>query len=197
VTEQTLYSISEVAAAFDVPVSTLRYYDDIGLAPATERRARVRYYDRRALHRLAYVQLWRLDGMLSIEQTAGILASADREQRNERLRRNQLELAMRIQRMQDAHEVLTHLMKCPHDDPLSCPVNVTLLSERIDAALDGRASQTAPPIDWTGLERGPTAPAIARMAQAVIAELAEKGVDHLAGDRPATRPGSAPVPGAG
>jgi DNA-binding transcriptional MerR regulator len=184
VTYETTYSITEVAAAFDVPVSTLRYYDDIELVPATERRARVRYYDRRALHRLAYVQLWRLDGMLSIDQTAAILASADREQRNDRLRRGQIELADRIQRMQDAHEVLTHLMKCPHDDPLTCPVNVTLLSERIDAALDGRASQTAPPVDWAGTGRGPTAPAIARMAQTVIAELAEQGVHHLRADRP-------------
>jgi DNA-binding transcriptional MerR regulator len=182
VTYETMYSITEVAAAFDVPVSTLRYYDEIGLVPATERRSRVRFYDRRALHRLAYVQLWRLDGMLSIEQTAGILASTDREQRNERLRRDQLVLADRIQRMQDAHEVLTHLMKCPRDDPLTCPVNVTLLSERIDAALDGRASQTAPPLDWEGTERGPTAPAIARMAESVIAELAAKGEPHPTAD---------------
>jgi hypothetical protein len=34
-----LYSIGEAAEAFQVPVSTLRYYDDIGLVSASVRRS--------------------------------------------------------------------------------------------------------------------------------------------------------------
>ena len=39
---ERLYSISDVAEAFELPVSTLRYYDEIGLVTATTRRSRVR-----------------------------------------------------------------------------------------------------------------------------------------------------------
>jgi hypothetical protein len=48
-----LYSITEVSKAFATPVSTLRYYDDIGLVPASCRRSRIRHYDHPALRRLS------------------------------------------------------------------------------------------------------------------------------------------------
>ena len=68
-------SITEVSTAFGLPISTLRYYDKIGLVPATQRRSTVRCYGYTALLRLAYVQLWHGDGTLSIQQTQATLSS--------------------------------------------------------------------------------------------------------------------------
>ena len=67
---------------------------------------------------LAYVQLWRLDGMLSIEHTTDIMATTNRAHRNELLGRSRDELAGRIRRLGAAHEMLTHLMKCPVARPV-------------------------------------------------------------------------------
>lgn len=133
--EDELYPIGAVASAFDVPVSTLRYYDEIGLVSASHRRSQVRHYDRKALERLAYVQLWRLDAMLSIDHTTELIASTNREQRNELLQRSRDELADRIRRLGEAHDMLAHMMKCPYDDHEACPVISTYLTDRVDAAL--------------------------------------------------------------
>jgi DNA-binding transcriptional MerR regulator len=173
--DEQLYSISDVAAAFRVPVSTLRYYDEIGLVPAPVRRSRVRYYDAPALRLLAYVQLWRLDGLLTIEQTSAILASTDHGQRNELLGRSRAELADRIRRLRDAQDVIEHMMRCENDDPLTCPVTGTLLAERVDAALTGQESLTAPTTNGAGPPRGPAAPALARLAKALVRELQQGG----------------------
>jgi len=140
------YSISEVGTAFDVPVSTLRYYDDIGLVAASHRRSRVRHYDQRALERLVYVQLFRLDGMLSIDHTADLIASTNREQRNKLFSDSRAELADRIQRLQQAHDMLAHMMKCPHDSTGDCEVIGTFLSERVAAAM-GTVDGTGDPAE--------------------------------------------------
>ena len=60
-------SIAEVASAFGLPISTLRYYDKIGPVPVSHRRSRVRCYDRAALRRLMYVRLCHIDAALSIK----------------------------------------------------------------------------------------------------------------------------------
>lgn len=133
--DDELFPIGAVASAFDVPVSTLRYYDEIGLVAASHRRSQVRHYDRKALERLAYVQLWRLDGMLSIDHTTELIASTNRERRNELLQRSRDELADRIRRLGEAHDMLAHMMNCPYDDHEACPVISTYLTDRVDAAL--------------------------------------------------------------
>jgi DNA-binding transcriptional MerR regulator len=139
--------MSDVATACGIPVSTLRYYDEIGLVPTSHRRSRVRHYDRAALEQLAYVQLWRVDGMLSIEHTRAMVASENRERRNELLRHSRDELADRVRRLREAEEMLTHLMKCPRDDHVACPVTRAYLDDRVDTALarlTGRAGPSRP-----------------------------------------------------
>jgi DNA-binding transcriptional MerR regulator len=143
VTDALTYSISQVATAFEVPVSTLRYYDELGLVPSTSRRSRVRHYDVAALRRLAYIQLWRLDGMLSIEHTTEIVASLGRQHRNELLARSRDELDDRIRRLTEARDMLTHMMRCPIDDHLTCPVIGTYLAQRVDLALNHLAGRPA------------------------------------------------------
>ncbi|WP_064742967.1 MerR family transcriptional regulator [Pseudonocardia spinosispora] len=151
---EKLYSITAVAAAFGVPVSTLRYYDEIGLVPASQRRSTVRHYDRAALEQLAYVQLWRIDGMLSIEHTAAIIASTDHEQRNDLLRRSREELAERIHGLQQAHDMLDHMTKCTEDDHASCPVIGTYLDERVEVALGHLARKQPPEREAAALSLG-------------------------------------------
>ena len=165
---EELRSITDVATAFGIPVSTLRYYDEIGLVPAPHRRSRVRHYDRAALLRLAYVQLWRLDGMLSIDHTSAILASEDRVRRNELLQRSRDELLDRIWRLQEAHDMLAHMMKCPHDDHTACPVVGTFLGDRVDASLahlDGEEK----------VRREPAGPALLRLVEELVGPVEDQG----------------------
>ena len=181
-TDQRWYSIGEVAAAFGVAVSTLRYYDDIGLVPAPRRQANVRYYDRRALELLAYAQLWRLDGSLSIEQTSAILTSTKGEERNELLARSREELAERIRRLQDAHDVLEHTMRCTHDEPLNCPVMSTLLNHRVEAALSGSSGRYGNTDDGKAM-----ASVLHELAMPVLERIRNSGGDpkaHAMLDRP-------------
>lgn len=131
-----LYSIGEAAEAFQVPVSTLRYYDDIGLVSASVRRSRVRFYDRAALARLAYVLLWRLDGMLSVEHTTAIVASTNSKHRNELIERSRDELNDRIVRLSRARDTLDHMRNCPDDDPVTCIVTGARIRRQVDAALN-------------------------------------------------------------
>ncbi len=50
---QKLYSVSEVGRFTGISITTLRYYDEIGLLPPTEvTPAGYRLYDEEALHRL-------------------------------------------------------------------------------------------------------------------------------------------------
>jgi DNA-binding transcriptional MerR regulator len=135
-TNERLYSISEVAAAFDITVSALRYYEQVGLVPATERRARVRYYDRGAVHRLAFVQLWHDDAMMSLDDTAEIMAGPGHtEHWRDLVTRRVADLSGTIERLTAAAEALEHLLRCPRDNPLECPITGEQLDARIVAAL--------------------------------------------------------------
>ncbi|MGI5129113.1 MerR family transcriptional regulator [Pseudonocardia sp. CA-107938] len=133
---ERLYSISAVAEAFDTTVSALRYYEQVGLVPATARRARVRFYDRAAVHRLAFVQLWHNDAMMSLDDTAEILAGPDRSEHwRELVSQRVAELTDTIERLTAATAALEHLLGCPRDDPLDCPVTGKRLDARVDTAL--------------------------------------------------------------
>lgn len=135
-TDERLYSISAVAEAFGTTVSALRYYDQIGLVPATERRARVRYYDRQTIHRLAFVQLWHNDAMMSLDDTAEIMAGPGHLDRwRELVTQRVADLTCTIERLTEAAKTLEHLLHCPRDNPLECPVTGKQLDARIGTAL--------------------------------------------------------------
>jgi DNA-binding transcriptional MerR regulator len=132
-----LRSIREVAAAFGTTVSTLRYYDELGLVPSTQRRARVRYYDEEALRRLAFVRLWHDDAMMSLDDTARIMTGPTREQWRTLVSQRLDDLAETAARLEEARRALDHLLECPREDPLECPV----LGERIQAEVDRALSR--------------------------------------------------------
>jgi DNA-binding transcriptional MerR regulator len=143
-TSERLYSISEIAAAFGTTVPALRYYEQIGLLAATERRARVRYYDQDAIFRLAFIQLWHNDAMMSLDDTAQIMAGPGSTGHwRELVTQRAAGLATTIARLTEATQALDHLLHCPRDNPLECPVTGKQLRTRIGAALPGSGPPAA------------------------------------------------------
>ena len=134
---EQLYSISEVARAFGVSVPTLRYYEECGLIQPVARRGRVRQYDRAALERLAYAQLWHHDGMMTLADTATVMTSEHVQERHALIATQHAAMQERIDRLTRAAAVLRHMLDCPSDHPLSCPVTGAYIHARVDATLAG------------------------------------------------------------
>ena len=129
-----MYSISTVAKAFGVPVSTLRYYDELGLLAPAERRGNVRYYGRGELKRLALIQRLHHQGLVSLADTAELLG--DGSHGREVLTAAAAAIADRIAELTGAHRLLEHLLTCPNADPVrDCTIMRAELDEIIDAAL--------------------------------------------------------------
>ncbi|TDD62465.1 MerR family transcriptional regulator [Actinomadura rubrisoli] len=133
--DDRLYSITEVAQAFGVRVSALRYYEERGLLTPTRRRARVRYYDRAALRSLALLRLWHHDGAMSLDDTATLMAGPDPADWRDTLLRRTDDLDQQITRLQKAKDALDHFLDCTSDNPAECPVIDDILNRRIDQAL--------------------------------------------------------------
>lgn len=57
------YTIAEVSKKYDLPISTLRYYEEIGLLPHVARNGKNRLYDQANLDRLAAICCFKDTGM--------------------------------------------------------------------------------------------------------------------------------------
>ncbi|MFI7129696.1 MerR family transcriptional regulator [Nonomuraea sp. NPDC050153] len=140
------YSISQVARCFDVPVSTLRYYDELGLLPAAERRGNVRYYGHAELRRLALIQCLHHRGLVSLADTATLIAESpatNQPSGREVLTTSIEAIRRRIDDLQAAQQLLEHLLTCPRTDPVrECAPLRTELGQAVDHAL---AALDAPP----------------------------------------------------
>ncbi|MFE2373653.1 MerR family transcriptional regulator [Streptomyces sp. NPDC059398] len=137
-----LYSISEVADAFGLTVPALRFYEERGLLHHSERRGRVRYYSRDDLAQLAYAQLWHDDGLLTLAETSAIVDSEKAADRRELITVQRDAMRRRIERMERAAAVLTHMLGCHTDAALDCPMTGDYIRGRVDAALDGTPHRT-------------------------------------------------------
>ena len=133
------YSISQVAHGFNLPVSTLRYYDDIGLLPAAGRKGSVRYYGRPELRRLALIERLHRGGLVSLADTAQLIAdspAAAHPSGRELLTASIEVLKARIRDLEAAQAVLEHLLTCPTTDPVrECAHLRTELEKVVDNAL--------------------------------------------------------------
>lgn len=58
-----MYSIGEVADMFDLPISTLRYYDKQGLFPSIKRISGIRKFDAKELEALRVIECLKRAGM--------------------------------------------------------------------------------------------------------------------------------------
>ncbi|MFE3885071.1 MerR family transcriptional regulator [Streptomyces lydicus] len=134
---ERLFSISEVAKAFDLSVPALRYYEERGLIRPVSRRGRVRYYDHTGLERLAIAQLWHNDGLMPLADTAAVMESKHVEDRHALIAAQREGMLARVRRLTRAAAVLEHLLECPDDRPLDCPVTGAYIRARVDAALAG------------------------------------------------------------
>ncbi|MFF3533054.1 MerR family transcriptional regulator [Streptomyces sp. NPDC002466] len=162
---EDLYSISEVADAFGLTVPTLRFYEERGLVRHSERRGRVRYYSREDLARLAYVQLWHDDGMLTLAETGAVVGSEKAADRLALVAGQRDAMLRRIEKLNRAVAVLDHMLRCRTDRALDCPMTGGYIRERVDTALAGvpyegdflppDGSGTARPDPGNGTTRSP------------------------------------------
>lgn len=51
-----MYTIGQVAAMFQLPISTLRYYDNEGLFPYLKRKAGIRWFSEQELEALCVIE---------------------------------------------------------------------------------------------------------------------------------------------
>lgn len=105
-------SIGQVAEQVGLPVSTVRYYDDIGLVPATDRAGGQRSYEPGALRRLAAVQLCQQAGF-TLDEIAELLDRARPDGHWHGLARRKLEqLDARMARLRRARRLVERALAC-------------------------------------------------------------------------------------
>lgn len=117
-----LLPISEVAAGFGLPISTLHYWERCGLVTPHRRSGR-RCYDRDQLYRIALLRVWRETGRLSVDDIAAALGvrATGRGWRDTVSARIEAIDAEAV-RLETARSYLTHLLECRHDGvPDECP----------------------------------------------------------------------------
>ena len=123
-------SIGQLAERTGVPVSTLRYYDELGLVRPVAREAGRRRYDAAAVAQVGVILVLRDVGFTLAEIAE--LGDSDRWQD---LAASKLEqLAALAARLQEARTALEHALACPHGDPRNCPN----FWSHVDARLQGR-----------------------------------------------------------
>jgi MerR family copper efflux transcriptional regulator len=134
----TLLPIGEVARRFGVAVSTLRYYDELGLLEPAERRGSGRHYGTPQLERLALIQMLQ-DADLTLDEIAELIAGPDNGRMWIEVLDTRLdELDRQIERIHAARATLTHMRQCPDPDPVrECPYLAADLAERVAAATPG------------------------------------------------------------
>ncbi|MEV7555188.1 hypothetical protein AB0N89_36695 [Amycolatopsis sp. NPDC089917] len=76
--------------------------------------------------------------MMSLDHTAEILAGPRAiEHWRELVAHRVDDLTATVERLRQAIDALTHLGKCPRDDPLSCPVTAERVEARVAKAIAG------------------------------------------------------------
>ena len=104
-----LLSIGEASSRVGLPTSTLRYYDRIGLVPATGRSGGKRRYDQRAVKRIRAVVLCQRAGF-RLEEIASLLDAAPPWQNLAKAKL--IELNTRIEELQQTVALLQSALEC-------------------------------------------------------------------------------------
>ncbi|WP_036552900.1 MULTISPECIES: Cu(I)-responsive transcriptional regulator [Nisaea] len=122
-----LKNIGQASRASNLPVKTIRYYEDIGLVVAPRSENGYRQYGDIEIHKLRFVQRARSLGfcvddcrtLLSLYEDSG-RSSADVK----RLAQKNLdEIEVKIVELRNLREVLVHLLDhCAGDDRPECPI---------------------------------------------------------------------------
>ncbi|MEU0938584.1 MULTISPECIES: MerR family transcriptional regulator [unclassified Embleya] len=113
----TLVPVGNVADRFDLPISTLHYWERRGLV-TPHRLAGRRYYDAEQLYRIALIRLWRDTGLMSLDEIAAVLAGRTathtwRDTVTSRI----AALDAQMQRLDTARGYLHYMLECTRDNP--------------------------------------------------------------------------------
>lgn len=121
-TTPELTPIRRIADRFDLPLSTLHYWERRGLIRPC-RRGGQRCYTPEQLHRIALIRMWQATGLMSLEDIATVLAgSIDGNDWRTTVSGRLTAVEEQIDRLRDAAGYLTHLLTCPRDAPATgCP----------------------------------------------------------------------------
>lgn len=120
---EQLYPIDEVARRFGLRPSALRYYEERGLIQAAARRGGKRYFDAGQLRRIAVIQVWKREGLLSLDSIASFLGEpADAPSWSRHIDAQIDALTDRIDQLDAARAYLRHVRE-HHDTttPDGCP----------------------------------------------------------------------------
>ena len=109
-------TISKVAKQFGMRASALRYYEQIGILPATYRRGGQRLYDESAVRRLAIIQRARELGF-TIKETQILFADFScgppiSERWHALCEAKLQDLEIRIEQIQEMQRMLQRMMQC-------------------------------------------------------------------------------------
>ncbi|MBF6341124.1 MerR family transcriptional regulator [Nocardia abscessus] len=134
VVQQSL-TISEVAAAVNLPTSTLRFYEREGLIEPSARSGGKRVYAADILARLALIDMAKQAGF-TITEVAALLDSGTgtpRPEWRELAEPKMAELDEQIAFAERAKEIIQHGLQCPRPSFVDCPVFDELIQRHIEA----------------------------------------------------------------
>ncbi|WP_280264704.1 MerR family transcriptional regulator [Nocardia wallacei] len=127
-------TISEVAAATNLPTSTLRFYEREGLIQPLARSAGKRIYAPDILSRLALIDLAKRAGF-TLAETARLMdigTGTPRPEWRELAEPKLAELDEQIASAQQAKEIIRHGLECPRPSFAECPVFQELIQRHLE-----------------------------------------------------------------
>jgi MerR family copper efflux transcriptional regulator len=117
-----LVPIEDVARRLGLRASAIRYYEERGLVAPAERRSRRRWYDDAGIRRLAVIQFWQSNALMSLEDIGRLIDSDDPGAWPELARTQVRALETQIARLRSAQAVLDHVLEeHPEVGPDGCP----------------------------------------------------------------------------
>lgn len=131
--------IGDVARVFDMPASTLRYYERQGLLKPARDDSGQRSYSRADLRDLAFILMCR-DGGLQLDEIAILMARTNSQQGpwQATVQARITAIENEITRLQQASTFLSNALRCQADHPaIDCPYVKAELDARISCAVDG------------------------------------------------------------
>ena len=123
-----MYTIGDAAKAAELPVKTVRYYDEIGLiSPESRSEAGYRQYEEPEIRKLIFVRRARTYGF-SVDECRELLdlfENSNRESRQVKALAQQRirDIEHKLAELQTLHDELTHLVEhCRGDSRPDCPI---------------------------------------------------------------------------
>ncbi|MEM7195717.1 MAG: helix-turn-helix domain-containing protein [Pseudomonadota bacterium] len=119
--------IGEVSRRANMPVSTLRYYEEIGLIKSAGRKGLKRTFSDDVIEKLAFISLGRVSG-LSLDEIRKMLQSGSIQIDRELLLKKAEELDAKIAQLKSMRDGLRHAANCPAPSHVECPQFLRLLN---------------------------------------------------------------------